>query len=585
MSATPLKSRIPPRRALALAAALAAFAAAPVQARESAAVATPFEVGESPAGNYLAALIAGADRDTFAAATFFREALRFDPRNPQLVERAFVANLANGDFDAAFAFGERLLKLDASNGLAHLALGIRAIKAKKWRKARDHFGKSGSGRDRDLTATLLTAWTLVGSGETKRALEMVDQLRQESYAVFRNYHGALMADVGGHPAEALKRMTAAYDGEKNTLRLIDAYGRFMARRGETDEAKRAYATFAQALPRHPLIEAAQADLAAGRKLEPLVRNVGQGAAEALYGLGAAGGRQGDELAAMVYLRLALFLAPDNDLAIIALAEIYERLKQNERAIDAYEMIADGSPLRGTADIQTALVLDAMGKSEEATRRLEELLVRDPRDEDALAALGNLQRSRKMFVEAADTYGKAMAATAKPEKSRWPLYYFRGIAFERQKRWSAAEADFRKALELSPDQPLVLNYLGYSWVDQNMNLDEAFRLLRRAVELRPQDGYIVDSLGWALYRLGRYEEATKELEKAVDLRPSDPVINDHLGDAYWRIGRKLEAQFQWNHARDLKPEPEDLEKILKKIEHGLGPDKPAAAEAQPAKSGG
>jgi tetratricopeptide (TPR) repeat protein len=585
MSATPPKSRILPRWALGAAVALAAFALAPAQARESAAVATPFEVGESPAGNYLAALIAGADRDTFAAATFFREALRYDPRNPQLVERAFVANLANGDFDAAFSFAERLLKLEPTNGLAHLALGIRAIKAKQWKKAREHFGKSGSSRERDLTATLLTAWTLVGAGEPKRAIDLVDQLKQESFAVFRNYHGALIADVGGLGAEATKRMKAAYDSEKNTLRLVDAYARFMARHGDPDEARRAYAAFAQVLPRHPLIDAAQADLAAGRKLDPVVRNVEQGAAEALYGLGAAGGRQGDELAAMIYLRLALFLAPGNDLAIMSLAEIYERLKQNERAIDTYELISDGAPMRGAADVQTALVLDTMGKQEEATRRLEELVARDPRDEDALSALGNLQRSRKLFVEAAETYGKALAATAKPEKSRWPLYYFRGIAFERQKRWPAAEADFKKALELSPDQPLVLNYLGYSWVDQNMNLDEAFKLLRRAVELRPQDGYIVDSLGWALYRLGRYEEATKELEKAIDLKPSDPVINDHLGDAYWRIGRKLEAQFQWNHARDLKPEPEDLEKILKKIEHGLGPDKPAAAEAQPSKNGG
>ena len=586
MAATTPKSRFPLRaRARALGAALlATLAVAPgALARESAAISTPFEVGESPAGNYLAALIAGADRDTFAAASFFREAVRYDPRNPQIVERAFVANMANGDFDAAFSLADRLLKLEPGNGLAHLALGIRAIKGKQWKKAREHISKGGAGRQRDLTATLLTAWTYIGSGEPRKALELADNIRDEGFAAFRDYHSALLADVGGQQAEALKRMKAAYGAEKTTLRLVDAYGRFMSKT-DMDEAKRAYAAFDALLPRHPLIEAAQKELNAGRKLEPLARNAEQGAAEVLYGLGSAGGRHGDELAAMIYLRLSLFLAPKNDLAVMTLGEIYERLKQNERAIDVYEMVEDNSPMRATADIQTALVLETLGKNDDASKRLNEIVARNPQDEDAWSSLGNLQRSRKQFAEAAESYTRALAVTQKSEKGRWPLYYFRGITYERLKRWPDAEADFKKALEFSPEQPLVLNYLGYSWVDQNMNLDEAFKMLRRAVELRPQDGYIIDSLGWALYRLGRYDEAVKDLEKAIDLRPADPVINDHLGDAYWRVGRKLEAQFQWNHARDLKPEPEDLEKILKKIEQGLVDEKPAA-EAQVKKNGG
>ena len=160
----------------------------------------------------------------------------------------------------------------------------------------------------------------------------------------------------------------------------------------------------------------------------------------------------------------------------------------------------------------------------------------------------------------------------PDRSNWTLFYFRGICFERSKQWPKAEADFKKALELYPDQPLVLNYLGYSWVDQGINLDEAFKMLRRAVDLKPTDGYIVDSLGWAHFKLGHYQEATEELEKAIELKPADPVVNDHLGDAYWRVNRKIEAHFQWNHARDMEPEPEDLPAILEKIESGL-PDEP------------
>ena len=201
------------------------------------------------------------------------------------------------------------------------------------------------------------------------------------------------------------------------------------------------------------------------------------------------------------------------------------------------------------------------------------------------ALGNILRGRKQFAECADVYTKGVDTIAKPEKSNWVLFYFRGICYERSKQWPKAEADLKKALELFPDQPLVLNYLGYSWIDQGINLDEGMRMIQRAVEQRADDGYIVDSLGWAYYRIGNIEEAVKHLERAVELKPEDPTINDHLGDAYWRVGRVLEARFQWSHARDLKPEPEDLVKIEEKLKTGLPDDASSAAEAEQAKKPG
>ncbi|MBO0734696.1 MAG: tetratricopeptide repeat protein, partial [Methylocapsa sp.] len=240
----------------------------------------------------------------------------------------------------------------------------------------------------------------------------------------------------------------------------------------------------------------------------------------------------------------------------------------------------------TADIQTSEILESMGRPEEATKYLKRVVEENPGSEDALSALGNLQRAHKQYAEAIDTYSRVLAKAAAPQKSDWPIFYFRGISYEREKKWPQAEADLLQALALFPDQPLVLNYLGYSWVDQGMNLDEAFGMLQRAVELRPTDGYIVDSLGWANYKLGRIDEAVKQLERAIDLKPSDPVINDHLGDAYWRAGRKLEAHFQWNHARDLDPEPDDKDKILRKIAHGLDNDPiPPAAQAEGKKRNG
>jgi tetratricopeptide (TPR) repeat protein len=572
------------RLSLAVAMGLGLYAA-PALASDSLAVSTAFELGESQSGNYLAALVAGADRDTPAAATYFREALRADPRNPELIERAFAAALANGNMGDAFQLADRLLTRDPNNSLARLSVAVRAIADGQYAAARAQLAGGDAGKAGDVTTTLLGAWSFAGLNDSRHALDLLDRIRDVSFAVFRDYHAGLIADLTGNAPEALKRLKTAYDAEKNTLRLADSYARYLARHGDRDGAKQVYEDFAHILPHHPLIDGALADLDAGRPLDPIIRNAKDGAAEVLYGLGAAGSKQGDELAALIYLRLALYLRPDHALAAVTVADLYEQLKQNQAAIDAYEMVPATSPMRASANIQAGLSLDALGRTDDAVKRLQDIVAANPKDVDALSALGSLQRSAKNFAEAAQTYDKAIALLDKPDRGNWTLFYFRAICFERTKQWPKAEADFKKALELSPDQPLVLNYLGYSWVDQGLNLEEAFKMLRRAVDLRPTDGYVVDSLGWADFKLGHYDEATRELEKAIELKPADPVVNDHLGDAYWRMGRKLDAHFQWNHARDMGPEPEDLPNILKKIDSGLPDETPAAAQTEPKKDGG
>ena len=550
-------------------------------ARESVSIAAPFEVGESPAGNYLSARVAEAEHDTLAASTFLRETLRSDPHNPELIQRAFVAALANGDMPEAFDLAQKLVARDPHNSSARLTLTVRDFKAKSYAAARNELNAGVTGGQKDLTTILLTAWSYVGSGDVRRALALVDTMSDPSFAVFRDFHAGLMLDVAGRTQEAGVRLKAAYAGDQTTLRLIDAYARNLSRQGKNDEAKAVYLAFDKIQPRNPVVQAALADLAAGKKLEPMVSDVNSGAAEVLYGLGAYGlgaasGRQGDEIAAIVFLRLSLVLAPDNALALDTLGEAYSKIRQYESAVDIYDQVPDSSPLRVTTDVRIALLLDAMGRSDDSVKRLREIVAQNPQSVDAWSALADVLRSRKLFAESADAYTRVLDLTSPAEKSRWAVYYFRGVDYERAKMWDKAEPDLQKALELYPEQPLVLNYLGYSWVDQNLHLDEAFKMLRRAVELQPEDGYIVDSLGWAHYKLGHYDEAVGLLERAIELKPGDPVINDHLGDAYWRVGRKTDAQFQWNHARDLNPDQDDLPKILGKIEKGL-PD----ASATPA----
>jgi tetratricopeptide (TPR) repeat protein len=598
-SFVPLSRTFIGNRALqALALGALCLVAPPAVARRSPPPATApspaFQPAESLEGNFLAAYIAGAARDTAAAATFYREALKDDPRNPELLERAFVSFLADGAMPEAFRAAERLAQRDKANGLAHLALGVRELKGRQYAKAKQHLNKGGPGRAADLTSTLLTAWTAAGEGDGKRALEIADKLKGErSYTVFRDYHAGLIAALVGNMAEAERRLKAAYEAERSTLRIVDAYARFESRRGRRDAALAAYTAFEALLPRHPLVRDAVEQLQAGKTLAPLVSSAQEGAAEVLYGLGSAGNQQGDELPAIVYLRLALHLNPNHALGLVTLADIYERLKRVDRAIEVFSRIPEDSPVRQSADIQIGLGLEQLGRGDEAVKHLEALMKERPDDIEGIMALGNVLRARKRYAEAADVYSKAIEKIGEPNRGHWTLFYFRGSAYERAKQWPKAEADLKKALELVPDtQPSgksqVLNYLGYSWVDMEMNLDEAFKMLRRAVEINPRDGMIIDSLGWAHYRFGRYDEAVRELEKAVELKPGDPVINDHLGDAYWKVGRRLEARFQWQHAKDSSPEPEDLEKIVKKLERGLDEDKPTAAESERAdlkKNGG
>ncbi|MDX2308991.1 MAG: tetratricopeptide repeat protein [Hyphomicrobium sp.] len=204
---------------------------------------------------------------------------------------------------------------------------------------------------------------------------------------------------------------------------------------------------------------------------------------------------------------------------------------------------------------------------------------------ALDALGNIQRSRKLYADAITTYDRAIGLIEKPDRRHWAYFYARGTSHERNKDWPKAESDLKRAMDLYPDQPLVLNYLGYSWIDQGVNLDQGMSLIERAVALKPDDGYIVDSLGWAHFKRGNFKEAVRYLERAVELRPDDPVLNDHLGDALWRVGREREAKFQWDQALSLKPEPEDETKIRKKLSEGLGVlEKETRAEVIEQKSG-
>ncbi|MGH6712950.1 MAG: tetratricopeptide repeat protein [Bradyrhizobium sp.] len=538
-------------------------------------------------GSYLAARHASVERDANSAAAFYRSALRTDPKNNELLDRAFISSLADGDIDEAVKLADRILTLDKSNRVARLVVGVRDLKQKKYATAQININQSIRGPITDLVATLLSGWASFGAGDSKTAVANIDKLTgPEWYPIFKDLHTGLILELANKEKDAGTRFERAYKLDDSMLRVSDAYGRWLSRNKDSAAAIGIYEAFDKKLPRHPLVQEALRETRAGKKLPPLIESAQAGAAEALYGIGATLTRRGGEDLALVYLQLSLYLQPNHPLALLSLADLYESVKKPPMAIKIYERMPASSPLKRNAQIQLATNLDAADRSDQAIKILKDVTAEDPKDIEAIMALGNIERGRKKFADCSTTYSKALdVMPGVTDKNTWVTYYYRGICEERSKQWSKAEADMRKALELQPEQPHVLNYLGYSWIDQGINLDEGMKMIRRAVDQRPDDGYIVDSLGWAFYRIGNYEDAVKNLERAIDLKPEDPTINDHLGDAYWRVGRTLEAKFQWAHARDLKPEAEELPKIEAKIANGLPEDTSNAASADKKKEDG
>jgi tetratricopeptide (TPR) repeat protein len=572
--------RLPLRRpaAAALAALLALGAGAPAFAE-----APPASViaRTSPAGNYLAARLAGAERDTAAAAAYYRALVRVFPRNGEILERAFLTLLADGSIDEAVPLAKRIVEIDPEHRLSRMVLGVAAIKGKKYTTARSNLRRAGQGAISEMSATLLVAWTQFGTGDAKGGVATIDALQgPEWYAAFKDFHAGLILDAAGSRKDAGKRLEEALKIDSRTLRVVDAYARWAARNGDKKLAIATYEQFDKVLPNDPLVERSIAEIEAGKTLPPLAANPSQGAAEALYGLGAALGRQGGEDLALVYLQLARWLDPSHPLIEITLADLFENMKKYDEAIALFRSVPANSPLKANAEIQLGLALERSDRFEEARAALEGVVAKNPKDLQAISALGEVLRANEKYAEAAEVYTKAIDLLQAPTAANWDLFFSRGTCFERTKQWAKSEADLKKALELRPDTPAVMNYLGYSWVDQGVNLDEGLDLIRKAVTLRPDDGYYIDSLGWAYYRLKRYDDAVRELERAVELKPDEAVINDHLGDAYWQVGRRLEARFKWNHARDMKPDADELAKIERKIAVGLDEAQKATTE-QPA----
>src|SRR5476651_2274482 len=410
-------------------------------------------------GSYLAARHASVERDASAAAAFYRSALRTDPKNNELLDRAFISSLADGDIEEAVKLADRILTIDKSNRVARLVIGVRDLKAKKYAAAQLNINQSIRGPFTDLIATLLSGWASYGAGDSKSAVANIDKLTgPEWYPIFKDLHSGMILELAGKEKDAGVRLERAYKLDDSALRVTDSYARWVSRNKDAASAQAVYETFDKKLARHPLVLEGIRETKAGKKLPPLVDSPQTGAAEALYGIGASLTRRGGEDLALVYLQLALYLAPSHPLALLSLADLYESVKKPTMAVKVYERVPANSPLKRNAQIQLATNLDATDRSDEAIKILKGVTAEDSKDIEAIMALGNIERGRKKFADCVQTYSQGIdVLPAASEKTNWVYYYYRGICEERSKLWSKAEADMRKALDLQPEQPHVLNY--------------------------------------------------------------------------------------------------------------------------------
>lgn len=540
----------------------------------------PEAVPNTFSGAFLAGQTAQADGDLDGTVAFFEKALAFQPDDDRLRETLMLALVARGDFDAALPHAERLKTVAESERFSRLALGVDALRNGRFKDSRNWL-KLALESDLDILITrVMVAWAWAGEGDEVEALKVIDGLEgPEWYALFKNYHRGLIAEFGGLAGEAEESLRkAAADVATGAatpdvyLRAVEAWARFLARKGDKAEAL-AVLDRAEDFPvSRQMFKALRERIEAGGKEPPLFAEAREGAAEILQNIGAALNREGGETFVKPYLQLALALDPGNDAALMQLAQAAERQQEAEEAVGFYDRVPADSGLKRIANLQQALNQADLDRTKEAVDRIEALITEDPDDIRAYLSLSSVHAAKENYAASAAALDRAIARIPAPTRNDWNVFYQRGIAFERTKQWPKAEADFHKALELYPDQPQVLNYLGYSWIDMGINLDKGLDLIRKAVDQRPDDGFIVDSLGWAYFKLGRIEDAVREMERAVSLKPDDPILNDHLGDVYWYAGRRREAVFQWNHARDMKPEAAILATIEKKLREGL-PDTP------------
>ncbi len=608
----------------------ASLAGATTEAPESAPETIPEALADVPTtltGTYLSARLAQDEQDLELAAHFYAQALEKDPENLLLIERNFALMLATGHHDAAFALADKMaamsnhpatkddedaqeetISADTSDlnarisPMIHLALGVKALKGRNYSSASIQFqngvkimqdnpvqliARSPLRRNLNdprllsasaqygpfalISQTVLEAWATIGQ-DRKNLAKALDMLKadddSEVNQFFFSLHAGLVASYAKDYVKAASLLQQSLDADPNSLATATALVNNLLKAGNEKRAGQVIEEFAASAADIEEKQWLMTTFSAMKPIASTIRTPQDGAAEYFSTLGNALTEEGAVEGGALYLQFADYLRPNNDMTSFSLARLLERVNKNELALSRYDTIKISSPVYRKAQRRAAFVLARLDRPDEAIDRLKTLLEGDYSDLETVSVLSRIYQSEKRFQDSVDILTRGLDSIKVKRDIHWSLYFLRGSAYDQLKDWKETEKDMLAALKLFPNQPTVLNYLGYSWVDRGLHLDKAIEMIRQAVALRPFDGFFVDSLGWAHYRMKQYEEAVNFLERAVELRPEDPTITDHLGDAYWRAGRKNEATFQWQRVKTMQPDDKLLKSVEDKIANGL-----------------
>ena len=522
----------------------------------------------SMSGAYLASRAAAYQGDTTARADFLSQALERLPGDVTLIGQTYKAMVSVGRIDEAVALARRLVGMNVVTELSPVTLLVDALAADDADAMDDALSRLGSEGPLGTFAIIARAWSSAQHGDHARALEILGTAAPGAEPLVA-YHAALLGDVAGETGAAETAFDEAMEaGETVTWEATRAYGGFLERLGRGEDAVRLYRRFMDINPESPWFDDAVARALAGGT-PPDRRGISQAITDALAETARRllGERRG--IAALALLNHAAWLQPADDRIHFMTGDVLSRLRRDAASAAAYGRVAPDSPLAWNAGLRRVHSLNDAGLTEDAITLGRSLARERPESADPFMTIGDVMRSHRRWDEAVEAYDEALRLLDEESGRRPELLFDLGAVLEVTGQWERAEQAFLESLESRPDDPWLLNYLGYSWADRNENLDEALDLIERAIRWEPDSGMVIDSLGWVLYRLGRYDEAVIELERAVGLEPAEPVIIDHLGDAYWKTGRHYEARFQWRHVLTLAPDDEDLvDAVRHKLEAGL-----------------
>ncbi len=535
----------------------------------------------NPLHDYVLGRYADADNRLGDAARYYDDALRAAPNDITLQRRTFDIAVAAGDEKLAVELAKQLDAAKAGDSTTALVRLADALKRRDWNAAdaaRPGLADAGYAA---VVGPVVEGWTLYGRGKTDAALAVLDPAKFQGFA--RSYvteHRALLLSAAKRWDEAAPLYVALVTSEaREVVRLRVAGAAALQGARKIEEAK---ALLAKG-DADPALDAAIRRIDAGKSLEAGPSEPRQGVALLVARLAGDLAREKPVPLALVFARVATFLSPETADTWLIAGDVLARSERPEAAIAAFAHVGPKDPQASLAAAHRAAALSDLGRDAEARKLFETAVNMPGATSGDWQRLGDFERKLNRNTAAAAAYDHAIRLATPADPAGWSLFFLRGAAYEQSGDWVRAEPDLRAALALAPDEPTILNYLGYALLDRGLKLTEAQTLIATAAKLRPDDGFIADSLGWADYRTGQFAKAVTVLEGAARQEPGDPTINEHLGDAYWRAGRRIEARFRWRAASDLAPTPEQAALLAKKLDFGLDvatAELPAAAVPKP-----